>query len=86
MSETAIVKASIEPQLKASVEDIFDKLGLTSTEAITLFYQQVKLNNGLPFSCEIPNELTEETFQKTDRGEELISCETPEDMFEKLSI
>jgi mRNA interferase YafQ len=38
------IRANIEPQLKAIVEEIFQQLGLTTTEAITLFYQQIALN------------------------------------------
>ena len=80
------IRANIEPQLKASVEEIFQQLGLTPTEAITLFYQQVALNKGLPFSVNIPNKTTEETFKKTDQEEDLVSCQGAGDMFNKLGI
>lgn len=86
MSKTSTVRARMQPELKANVEEIFQQLGLTTTEAITLFYQQVVLHKGLPFAIKIPNETTEETFKKTDRGEELISCESAEDMFDQLGI
>ncbi|MDJ0650543.1 MAG: type II toxin-antitoxin system RelB/DinJ family antitoxin [Xenococcaceae cyanobacterium MO_188.B19] len=86
MSKTATVRARIQPELKANVEEIFQQLGLTTTEAITLFYQQVALRKGLPFAVKIPNKTTEETFKKTDRGEELISCQSAEDMFDSLGI
>mgnify|MGYP003335879576 CR=1 FL=1 len=80
------IRANIEPQLKEIAEEIFQQLGLTTTEAITLFYQQVALNKGLPFSVDIPNRTTAETFQKTDREEEMLSCQSIEDMFDKLGI
>ncbi len=86
MSKTATVRARMQPELKANVEEIFQQLGLTTTEAITLFYQQVALHKGLPFAVKIPNKTTEETFKKTDRGEELISCQSAEDMFDSLGI
>jgi len=41
--------------LKADVEAVFHHLGLTTTEAIKLFFRQVKLRGGLPFPVEIPN-------------------------------
>ena len=41
---------------------------------------------GLPFGVEIPNKLTRQTIEKTDRGEELTYCKDAEDMFEKLGI
>ena len=86
MSKMSIIEAEIEPQLKADVEEIFQELGLTTTEAIALFYQQVALHKRLPFSANIPNKITEETFEKTDRGEDLVSCQNAGDMFEKIGI
>jgi hypothetical protein len=33
-----------------------------------------------------PNKITRETFEKTDRGEDLIVCEDLADLFNKLEI
>ncbi len=86
MGKTSIIQANVEPQLRESAEEVFKKLGLTTDEAITLFYEQVAIAKSLPFSVNMPNQITEETFQKTDQGEELISCEDTEDMFNQLGI
>ncbi|MCA2716822.1 type II toxin-antitoxin system RelB/DinJ family antitoxin [Microcystis sp. M169S2] len=67
-------------------EEIFQQLGSINAASITLLYQQVALNKGLPFSVNIPNKTTEETFKKTDREEEMVSCQSAEDMFDKLGI
>lgn len=42
MSKTATITAKIDSILKTEVEDIFRELGITTTEAIDLFYHQVK--------------------------------------------
>lgn len=34
---------------------MFDQLGLTASQAISLFYRQVDLQQGIPFPVEIPN-------------------------------
>ena len=86
MSKTSTVRARIEPDLKHKAERIFHKLGLTTTQAITLFYKQVELRNGLPFDVSIPNETTRRTFADTDAGHNLVVCEDAEDMFKKLGI
>jgi DNA-damage-inducible protein J len=86
MAKTSVVRARIEPELKDEVEDIFDKLGLSTTEAVTLFYHQVKLRRGLPFEVTMPNEITLQTFQDTDAGKNVIRCENKEDLFEKLEL
>lgn len=44
-----IVRARIEVELKENVEKILDKLGLTHSEAIRLFYAHVILNGGIAF-------------------------------------
>jgi len=86
MAKTATVRARIEPSLKQDAEKLFKKMGLTTTEAINLFYRQVKLRNGLPFSVVIPNKTTEKVFKDTDAKRNLIRCEDTNDMFDKLGI
>jgi len=86
MSKTATIRARIEPELKADVETLFKKIGLSTTEAINLFYRQVKLRNGLPFNVVIPNKTTEKVFKDTDVHRNLIRCEDADDMFQKLGI
>ena len=86
MTKTATVRARIEPSLKTDVENLFKTLGLSTTEAINLFYRQVKLRKGLPFSVVIPNKTTEKVFNDTDAKRSLIRCEDADDMFDKLGI
>ena len=86
MNKTSTVRARIEPDLKDKAEKVFRKLGLTSTQAITLFYKQVELRNGLPFDVVIPNETTLRTLDETDASKNLVICEDADDMFRKLGI
>jgi DNA-damage-inducible protein J len=86
MNKTSTVRARIEPDLKNNAEQVFRDLGLTTTQAITLFYRQVELRNGLPFDLVIPNETTRRTFSDTDAGRNLVVCEDADDMFRKLGI
>lgn len=86
MSKSAMVRARMEPELKKRVEDIFSQLGLSVTQAITLFYKQVEAANGLPFKVVIPGRETLATFKATDADSGLVVCEDAEDMFRKLGI
>ena len=86
MSKTSTIRARIEPDLKGNVENIFKQLGLTTTQAIILFYKQVELKKGLPFDVAIPNKTTLKTFSNTDAGRDLVLCEDTDDMFKKLGI
>ena len=85
-TKSATVRARIEPKLKAEVETLFHQLGLSTTEAINIFYNQVQLRKGLPFDVVVPNKTTEKTFRDTDAGKNLTRCESVDDMFDKLGI
>ena len=84
MSKTATVRARMDSNLKADVEALLRQSGISTTEAINMFYSQIRLHRGLPFPVDIPNETTMKTFEKTDRGEELISYDSVEEMFDSL--
>lgn len=86
MKKSSTIRARMEPDLKNKAEQIFRKLGLTTTQALTLFYKQVELRNGLPFDVAIPNETTRRTFADTDSGQNLVVCKDADDMFKKLGI
>ena len=86
MAKTEFVRARIEPTLKRNVEQLLAQLGLTTTEAITLFFRQMELRKGLPFPVELPNAETLVTFEKTERGEDLVAAKDADEMFEKLGI
>ncbi len=60
--KTAVISARIDPELKQGTEQIFQELGLTTTQAITLFYKQVALQRGLPFAVKLPNEETQQVL------------------------
>ena len=76
MSKTSTVRARIQPKLKAHVEAVFHRLGLNATQAITLFYKQVELREGLPFEVALPTSTTKRTFESTDAGRDLIVTKT----------
>ena len=84
--KTATVRARIEPDLKHDVETVFALLGLSVSEAIEMFLRQVKLRNGIPFEIRIPNEITIQTFEDTDKGKNLTCHNNAKDMFDKLGI
>jgi DNA-damage-inducible protein J len=79
MGKTATIRARVEPGLKRDAEAVLDKLGMTPTEAITLFYRQVKLNRGLPFPVRIPNAETRRAIREAWAGENLETFESVED-------
>ena len=86
MSKSAMVRARLEPNLKDRAENIFHRLGLNATQAITMFYKQVELRDGLPFNVAIPTTTTNRTMRESDAGRDLVVCEDADDKFRKLGI
>ncbi len=86
MSISAMVRARMEPGLKEDAEKVLGEIGLNATQAITLFYKQVELHQGLPFDVVIPNETTQRTFRKTDDGRGLVVCKDADDLLNKLGL
>jgi DNA-damage-inducible protein J len=66
--KNAIINARIESELKLDVEAILKNLGLTATQAISMFYQQIRLHNGIPFAVRIPNKETQRVIEESRKG------------------
>ena len=86
MGKTAAISARIDPELKGSVERILSELGVTSSQAITMFYKQVELHGGLPFDVRIPNEITRQAVAEARERRNLESFNTVDDLLEDLGI
>jgi DNA-damage-inducible protein J len=86
MSKTAMVRARLEPDLKTHAEYVFHRLGLNATQAITMFYKQVELRDGLPFDVVVSTTTTRRALESSEAGRDLVVCEDADDMFRKLGI
>lgn len=61
MAKSEMLHARIDAELKEKAESIFAQLGITTSEAIKIFYKQVELNGGLPFALKIPDKVQAQT-------------------------
>jgi DNA-damage-inducible protein J len=84
MAKTAMIRARTDEKLKEQVEGIFHKLGMTTTEAINLFYRQVRVHRGLPFLVRLPNAETRRTLEKSARGEDVKTFKNIDELFKDL--
>ena len=80
MAKTETIRARIEPQLKLQAEELFSQLGLSVTQAITLFYKQATLQKGLPFAVKIPNTETLQALRQARDGEGLTEYASLEEL------
>lgn len=64
--KSANVMARVEPDVKAQAEAVMERLGLPVSVVINALYRQIIMNNGLPFSLNIPASLpTRDAMTKT---------------------
>ncbi|MEI7899494.1 MAG: type II toxin-antitoxin system RelB/DinJ family antitoxin [bacterium] len=63
--KTAVLHTRITPVLKNRAESILERIGLSSSDAIRIFFTQVVLHKGLPFDVSIPNKETAKVLQKS---------------------
>lgn len=76
--KTSIINARVRPELKGDVEHILSKLGITTTQAITMFFEQIKLNRGIPFSLQLPNEETKQAMLDARENKDLTLLKVDE--------
>jgi len=65
----AIIRARVDSDVKEKAEKILEQIGLSPSEAIRLFLQQVTLRRGLPFEVRIPNAETVKPLETAESGD-----------------
>jgi DNA-damage-inducible protein J len=58
MTKNAYINARVDKRLKARAEKVLSRVGISTSEAITMLLHQIVLRKGLPFDARIPNEET----------------------------
>ena len=78
-TKTAFVRARIEPSVKKKAEMVLSKIGMSSSEAINVFYRRIASDKGIPFSLNIPNAETRKAIEEARSKKNLMSFDTFED-------
>ena len=84
--KSSIVRARIQPDIKNKVEHIFETLGLSTSEAISLFFRQVYLLRGIPFEIKIPNKELQTSIKKSRQGIDVNEYDSVDDLFKSMKI
>jgi DNA-damage-inducible protein J len=86
VAQSGMIRARIAPDLKAEAESILDQIGLSSSDAIRMFYKQITMRNGLPFEARIPNATTCQALRDAEAGRNLTRYADADDLFRKLGV
>ena len=87
---TVVTNIRIDKELKAQATELFNDLGLTLSQAFTVFLKQAVLHQGLPFAVTSPP--SKELLEAIKEGEQLAhdpnakTYATPQELWDELSI
>jgi DNA-damage-inducible protein J len=71
-SKTQYVQTRMDPEIKGKAEDVLKKLGISPSQAIQMFYYQIYIQKGIPFSLSLPEFMSEEEERKVEIAREQI--------------
>jgi len=86
MPKTTTITVRLDPKVKQNAQNVFKQLGLTTTQAVSLFLNQVSIRKGMPFELSIPNDVTEQAIQDALAGRNLKTFESGADALKHLGL
>jgi DNA-damage-inducible protein J len=81
--KSALIQTRVEPSLKAEVEKILREIGISTSEAITIFLNRVRMEKGIPFELKIPNSRTIEAMNDIDE-DRVEKFKSAREMFDSM--
>lgn len=85
-AQTDRLSIRIDANLKMETETILKRIGLSSGEAVRMFFSQITLHQGLPFMPRIPNAETKAAMAELERPQELKKYTSNEEFYKELGI
>jgi len=90
MPKTATLTVRLDPALKRQTEELLSALGLTPSQAITLFFKQANRVRGLPFAVlatdkgDVPNNETIAAVEDLIHRRDVKVFDSVDDLFKNL--
>ena len=91
MAKTAYINARVEPKLKKAAEIVLERVGMSTSDAVTLLLHQVVIQQGLPFSActrsHVPNAETRRAIEELEdpkKRAKLKAYTSVDEMFEDI--
>ena len=85
-NKTATVTVRLDPKVKRNAQKVLEKLGITTSQAVTMYFNQISEEQGLPFRPHIPNAETLQAMDDLEHGRNVKTFDTPEEAFADLGI
>ena len=85
MRTDTVVRARIDPDIKARATEALEALGLSVSDAIRLLLVRIAEEKRLPFTGRVPNATTAKAISELESGKGK-RFDTPDDLFQDLGI
>jgi len=80
MNQSATVHARLDRETKERSESVLKEIGMSPTDAVRLLYRQIALRGEFPVELRVPNAITANVLDLSDRDEDIESLESIEDL------
>lgn len=85
MAATATIHARIDGPTKLKAVKILHSLGMTPSEAISLFFKQIIYRRGIPFALTIPNKESLKAMAEVETGKGLHEVSSADELLKELN-
>ena len=84
MPKDAYINARVDRRLKAKAEKVLRRVGVSTTDVVTMLLHQIVLRRGVPFDVRVPNEETRRAMAELEHGAGEKLDGAAQDLFEKV--
>lgn len=84
MAKTGYINARVEKKVKADAEKVLRKVGVNTSDAVSMFLKQVILQQGIPFEVRVPNKETRKAIRELRAGKGLVHYSSTKDLFDDI--
>ena len=89
MTKTAYVNVRIDRKTKSAAEKVFRAVGINASDALSMFYRQTIIAQGLPFEVvcnrsHTPNKKTRKALRDLDTGKGHVFTGSTKDLLDAL--
>ena len=85
MPKNATINARVDDKLKAKAEKVLARVGVNTTDVITMLLHQIVLRDGVPFDVKVPNKTTRKAMTDLDQGKGEIFTGSGKELIDHLA-
>ena len=74
----------MDKKLKSDAEKVLRDVGVNTSDAVTMFFKQVVIQQGLPFEVRIPNKETRKAIAELEAGKGKVYTGSTKEIFDSI--